>query len=126
MHEVTWASKGLVIRYSSAVTSHEMSLAAANVESLPISGDLRYAIHDLTPCDSLTTESMELTTMVARASVAVERARKISLVFVGTKPALVAAFQHFKSIGIYKCPSEYFATIAEARNFIMSTGMQTK
>jgi hypothetical protein len=43
---------------------------------------------------------MKLTTMVARAPVAVEKTRKIFVVFLGTKTTLVVAFQHFKSVGI--------------------------
>jgi hypothetical protein len=67
---------------------------------------------------------MELTTMVVRASVAVEKSRNISVVFVGTNPALVAAFQHFKSVGIYVRTLEYFTSLGEARDFIANVGQQ--
>ena len=126
MHVTAWEKKGVVISYSGTVTSGEMSLAAAQVQASAKFDQMQYAIHDLTACESLTTVEMELTTMVARASVAVERTRTLSVAFVGTNLTLFQAFRHFKSVGIYERDLRIFTSLREARNHIARiTGIDT-
>ncbi len=59
---------------------------------------MQRTVYDPKASEFLTTVSMELTTIVVRAS--------------------VAAFQHFKFIGIYQRTVKHSATLIEARNFI--------
>jgi hypothetical protein len=118
MQEMTWEKKGVVITYTGAITSGEMNLAAARVQGSAMFDMIRYVIHDFTACDSLTYDLMELTTMVARASVAVERHTTFAVAFVGTGQTLREAFRHFKSVGIYDREFELYASLTEARAFI--------
>lgn len=110
--------KGVVIRYAGSVSSSELSVASARIQGSEKFDGLLYAIHDLTDCESLTCESMELTTMVVRASVAVEKHKVIAVAFVGSIPALNEAFRHFKSVGVYERDLQIFTSLTQARDFI--------
>jgi hypothetical protein len=118
MQETVWEGKGVVIRYTGVVTSGEMSNAAERVQASAKFDNIQYVIHDFTECESLSVASFELTTMVARASVAVEKRKVFAAAFVGKIPALVDAFRHIKSVGAYERDLEIFTSLPDARNFI--------
>jgi hypothetical protein len=116
--DISLEEMGVVIRYTGAVTSTEMSLSAAQLQGSAKFGDIKFVIHDLTDCESLITDSFELTQMVLRASVALEGHRYIAVTFVGTHLELFEAFRHFKKVGNYKRDLHIFASLPQARTFI--------
>jgi hypothetical protein len=118
MQETVWEGKGVVIRYTGVVTSGEMSNAAERVQASAKFDNIQYVIHDFTECESLSVSSFELTTMVARASVAVEKRKVFAAAFVGKIPALVDAFMHIKSVGAYERDMQIFTSLPDARSFI--------
>jgi hypothetical protein len=127
MRETIWETKGVVLRYTGAITSSEMNFAAERVQASAKFDSIQFAIHDLSACESLTNDPTDLTTMVARASSAVRRHKVIAVAFVGTIRALHEAFSHIKSVDIYGREMGLFDSVAEARAFIAKvTGIDTE
>lgn len=119
MHTIDFTANGVLIRYTGAVCSKEMSLAAAKVQRANEFANCQYAIHDLTACDSLAVEKVELSTAAVRANVAVRRAHNVFVVaFVGSVPELDEMVSHVKRMDAYEKELQHFQNLDDACDFI--------
>ena len=119
MYSIDFNAKGVLIRYTGAVCTKEMSLAAAKVQRANEFANCQYAIHDLTASDSLAVERVELPIAAKRANVAVRRAHKVFVAaFVGSVPELTEMVNHIKRIDAYEGELQQFNNLADACDFI--------
>lgn len=119
MVELIWERKGLVRRFSGAVSEDELDGSALRLQSNIRLDDLRYIIHDFTDAGEITASREAMEYMGVRASFALQNNPRVRIAFVGSHPAIGVLMDGFNNKGKSAHQCVQFATIEAAWEYVL-------